>query len=220
LRAPFTSIIGFSEILLNEKDLPELERQEYLSYIRDAAETQLELVNHLLDWSRLQSGRITLDLKRLNLKIIVSNAISQLTGIAIRKGITVNNLVPDNFSINADEKLILQVLTNLIGNSIKFTPTGKQIYVSADNYKTGFIEIIVKDEGTGIAEKDINKVFKIGEKFTINGTNGEKGSGLGLILVKEIIEKHGGNIWFYSKEGEGTDFHFTIPEAKKHRFDC
>jgi len=214
LRAPFTSIIGFSEILLNEKDLPELERQEYLSYIRDAAETQLELVNHLLDWSRLQSGRITLDLKRLNLKIIVSNAISQLTGIAIRKGITVNNLVPDNFSINADEKLILQVLTNLIGNSIKFTPTGKQIYVSADNYKTGFIEIIVKDEGTGIAEKDINKVFKIGEKFTINGTNGEKGSGLGLILVKEIIEKHGGNIWFYSKEGEGTDFHFTIPEAK------
>lgn len=214
LRAPFTSIIGFSEILLNEKDLPELERQEYLSYIRDAAETQLELVNHLLDWSRLQSGRITLDLRRLNLKIIVSNAISQLTGIAIRKGITVNNLVPDNLNINADEKLILQVLTNLIGNSIKFTPSGKQIYVSADNYKTGFIEIIVKDEGTGIAEKDINKVFKIGEKFTINGTNGEKGSGLGLILVKEIIEKHGGNIWFYSKEGEGTDFHFTIPEAK------
>jgi len=214
LRAPFTSILGFSEILINEKELSEDERVEYLSYIHDAAETQLELVNHLLDWSRLQTGRISIDLRRLNLKILVSNAISQLTGLAMRKGISVNSLISDTFYINADEKLIMQVLTNLIGNSIKFTPTGKSITVTADNYKSGFIEIIVKDEGTGIAEKDMHKVFKIGEKFSITGTNGEKGSGLGLILVKEIIEKHGGNIWFYSKEGMGTDFHFTLPEAK------
>ena len=214
LRAPFTSILGFSEILLNEKELSDDERQEYLSYIHDAAETQLELVNHLLDWSRLQTGRIAIDLRRLNLKAAVSNAISQLTGLAIRKGVNVNCTIPDNININADEKLILQALTNLIGNSIKFTSTGKNINISAENYKSGLIEVVIKDEGIGIAEKDMHKVFKIGEKFSINGTNGEKGSGLGLILVKEIIEKHGGTIWFYSKEGIGTDFHFTIPEAK------
>lgn len=214
LRAPFTSILGFSEILLNEKDLSEEERQEYLTYIYNAAETQLELVNHLLDWSRLQTGHITLDLKRLNLKTVVSNAVSLLIGSAMRKGVTINNNVIDNLYINADEKLILQVITNLVGNSLKFTPSGKSITISADNFKDGFIEVIVKDQGTGIAEKDYHKVFKIDEKLSITGTNGEKGSGLGLILVKEIIEKHGGNIWFYSKEGEGTDFHFTIPEAK------
>ena len=214
LRAPFTSILGFSEILINEKELSDDEKQEYLSYIHDSAETQLELVNHLLDWSRLQTGRISLDLRRLNLKVVVSHAISQLTGLAMRKGVNVSCLIPENLNINADEKLILQVLTNLISNSIKFTPSGKSIHISAENYKSGLIEIIVKDEGTGISEKDIHKVFKIGEKFSITGTNGEKGSGLGLILVKEIIEKHGGNIWFYSKEGLGTDFHFTIPEAK------
>ncbi|HPN38677.1 MAG TPA: PAS domain-containing sensor histidine kinase, partial [Melioribacteraceae bacterium] len=134
LRAPFTSILGFSEILINEKELSEDERVEYLSYIHDAAETQLELVNHLLDWSRLQTGRISIDLRRLNLKILVSNAISQLTGLAMRKGISVNSLIPETFYINADEKLIMQVLTNLIGNSIKFTPTGKSITVTADNY--------------------------------------------------------------------------------------
>ncbi len=214
LRAPFTSILGFSEILLNEKELSEEERQEYLTYIYSAAETQLELVNHLLDWSRLQTGHITLDLKRLNLKTIVSNAVSLLIGSAIRKEVNIFNNVPDNLYVSADEKMLLQVITNLVGNSLKFTPAGKNILISAEYFKSGFIEIIVKDQGTGISEKDYHKVFKIDEKLSITGTNGEKGSGLGLILVKEIVEKHGGTIWFYSKEGEGTDFHFTIPEAK------
>ncbi len=214
LRAPFTSILGFSEILLNEKDIAEEEKNEYLSYIHSAAETELQLVNHLLDWSRLQTGRLTVEPHRINAKSLISNAASLLTGSAIRKNINVYIAVDDQIFINADERLLTQVICNLIGNAIKFTPNGKSITITAEQFKKGFIEVVIKDEGLGIAEKDQNKIFKLDQKFSLNGTEGEKGSGLGLILVKDIIEKHGGDVWFYSTLNVGTEFHFTIPEAK------
>lgn len=214
LRAPFTSLLGFSEILINEKDLPEDEKQEYLGYINNAAQSQLQLVNHLLDWSRLQTGRLVVEPHRLNVKSIVANSTSLLTGTAIRKNVTIYQSIDEELYIHADERLISQAVCNLIGNAIKFTPAGKSITVSAEKFKTGYVEIVIKDEGIGISELDQTKIFKIDEKFSANGTEGEKGSGLGLILVKDIIEKHNGEIWFYSKQEVGTEFHFTIPEAK------
>lgn len=214
LRSPFTSLLGFSEILLNERELSEEIQNEYLSYIYEASQNQLQMINYLLDWSRLQTGRLSIEPRRLDAFDILNNSVSVLTGNAIRKNIEIKVDVEKGLFINADERLISQCVSNLLSNAIKFTPIEKSIHVKAAKFKEGFVEIVVKDEGTGISEKNQEKIFKIDQKLSLEGTNGEKGSGLGLTLVKEIIEKHGGNIWFYSKEGEGSEFHFTIPSAQ------
>ncbi len=214
LRAPFTTLLGFSEILLNEQDLSEEEKSEYLQYIFEASKSQLNLINCLLDWSRLQTGRIKVEPVRLSVKSSVSNAVAPLTGDYVRKNISLKIDIPADLYMNADERLFGQAISNLATNAIKFTPEGKEVVLSACRFKEGMIEIIVKDEGLGISEENQSKLFKIDQKFSLVGTNGEKGSGLGLTLVKEIIEKHGGQVWFYSQIGEGSEFHLTVPEAK------
>ncbi|MEW6701387.1 MAG: hybrid sensor histidine kinase/response regulator, partial [Bacteroidota bacterium] len=214
LRSPFTTLLGFSEILLNESDISEEEKNEYLRYIYDASRSQLNLINCLLDWSRLQTGRIKVEPVRLNVKTVVSTAVAPLTGDAIHKNIDVRIDIPVDLYIDADERLISQAVINLTSNAIKFTPEGKEVHLSSSRFKEGMIEIVVRDEGLGISEENQTKLFKIDQKFSLVGTGGEKGSGLGLTLVKEIIEKHGGQVWFYSQVGEGSEFHLTVPEAK------
>ena len=214
LRAPFTSLLGFSEILLNERELPEEEKSEYLKYIYDASKNQLQMINYLLEWSRLQTGRVTPEIKRLELKTLVAACTASLIGNAIRKDIEIRQDIDPGIFIQADEKLITQAVSNLISNAIKFTKKNKSITITASKYKEGFVEIVVRDEGVGISEANRDKLFKIDQKFSLQGTEGEKGSGLGLTLVKEIVERHNGDIWFYSKENEGTEFHITLPEAK------
>ncbi|MCF8259969.1 MAG: response regulator [Melioribacteraceae bacterium] len=214
LRAPFTSLLGFTEILLNEPELPEEEKREYLNYINDASHNQLHLINYLLDWSRLQSGKISVEARRIKVKSLISQISSYLSGTLIKKQIKFKMNIPDDLFLVADEKLITQVMTNLISNAAKFTHAGKSITVTADRFKKGMVEVVVSDEGIGISEENKNRIFKLEEKVSTSGTNGEKGTGLGLTLVKEIVEKHGGEIWFYSKLNEGSEFHITVPEAK------
>lgn len=215
LRSPFTTLLGFSEILLNEPDISVEEKTEYLQYIYDSSKSQLNFINCLLDWSRLQTGRIKIEPARLNVRSVVSNAITPLTGDAVRKNIDVKIEIPSDLYITADERLISQVLINLTSNAIKYSPEGKDIFISSSRFNDGMIEIVVRDEGLGIAEENQPKLFRIDQKFSLAGTTGEKGSGLGLTLVKEIIEKHSGQVWFYSQLGIGSEFHFTIPEARK-----
>jgi len=214
LRTPFTSLLGFSEILLNDNDLTDFEQREYLQFIYDASKIQLQMVNYLLDWSRLQSGKMVIEQRRVNLRTLVSNCVAILTGAAIRKSVEIKVDINKKYYVNADERLSVQAISNLLSNAIKFTPAGKKIYVTADVFKKGLLELIVKDEGIGMNETNQSKLFKIDEKLSLVGTNGEKGSGLGLMLVKEIVAKHNGEIWFYSKLGEGTEFHITLPEAE------
>ena len=214
LRAPFTTLLGFSEILLNEKDISEEEKNEYIQYIYESSRNQLNMINCLLDWSRLQTGRVKIEPERLNVRTVISNVIAQLTGEAVRKNIELKIDIPPDLYMNADDRLINQALMHLINNGIKYSNEGKNVFISASKFKEGMIEVIVKDEGVGIAEENHHKLFKIDQKFSLPGTSGEKGSGLGLTLVKEIIEKHGGDIWFYSQVGEGSEFHFTVHEAK------
>ncbi|HEX2866209.1 MAG TPA: ATP-binding protein [Ignavibacteriales bacterium] len=213
LRAPFTSILGFAEILLFETNLSEIEKHEYLNYIYESSQNQLQLVNYLLDWSRLQTGSVKFVPQRLKAISLVYNCVSSLTGNAIRKNIDIKINVPETVSIQADEKLITQALTNLLSNAIKFTEENKKIEITVGHFKKGFIEFTVKDEGVGISEANKRKIFRFDQKFSSEGTKGEKGSGLGLTLVREIVEKHGGDIWFYSELGKGSEFHFIISEA-------
>lgn len=214
LRAPFTSLLGFSEILINEPGLPHEERMEYLEYIHDSSRMQLQFINHLLDWSRLQTGKIKVEPKRMPLKDVVSNCVSLATHDAIRKNLEIKVNVSDNLYVNAEERLLGEAISNLLNNAIKFSSDEKNIYVSANRFKEGFVEVIIKDEGIGISEENQSKLFRIDQKYIAKGTKGEKGCGMGLNLVKEIISKHNGEVWFYSEVDKGSEFHFTIPEAK------
>jgi signal transduction histidine kinase/CheY-like chemotaxis protein len=213
LRAPFTSILGFSEILLNETNLPEKEKAEYLSYINDSSQNQLQLINDLLDWSRLQTDKLKIEHNRVHAQSMVFNCVSSLTGNAVRKNIDIKVDVPENLYVNADERLLTQVITNLLSNAIKFSPEGTTVEISANIYNEKLSEFIIKDEGIGITEENKEKLFKIGRMFSTEGTKGEKGTGLGLALARQIVEKHNGEIWFYSTPTEGSEFHFTIPSS-------
>ena len=119
LRAPFTTLLGFSEIILNEKDLPEEEKEEYLQYIFESSKTQLNLINCLLDWSRLQTGRVKVEPMRLNVRQTVANAILPLTGDSVRKSIDIRIDIPSDLFMNADERLISQAVVSLVNNAIK-----------------------------------------------------------------------------------------------------
>lgn len=211
LKSPFASILGFTEILLNDNSISEKERNEFLSYIYDSANNQLQFINYLLDWSNLKLGRIKLNRQKVNISDLIYNSISNLTGNAIRKNIDIKPQIDYSIYLKVDERLALQAIMNLLSNSIKFSPEGKTIYIIAHRFNKDFAEIIIKDQGIGIPEEHWNKLFEINNFFTQKGTKGEKGTGIGLSLVKEIIEKHGGDIWFFSKENEGTEFHLTLP---------
>lgn len=211
LRAPFTSILGFAEILISEPNLSVSERIEYLNYINDSSQHQLQLINYLLDWSRLQTGRLKIEPIRLHAQTIVYNCVSSLTGNAMRKNIEIKVSIKDNLYIHADERLLMQVITNLLSNAIKFSREHETIEIIADIFNNGMAEFIVKDEGIGISEINKTKLFRIEKVFSTEGTKGEKGTGLGLSLVKEIVEKHNGSIWLYSNIGQGSEFHFTVP---------
>ena len=213
LRAPFTSILGFSEILLNETNLPEKEKAEYLSYINDSSQNQLQLINDLLDWSRLQTGKLKIEQHRVQAQSLVFNCVSSLTGNAIRKNINIKVNIPGNLHISVDERLLMQVITNLLDNAIKFSHEDTTIEISANIYNEKLSEFIVIDEGVGIPEEVKEKLFKIGKIFSTEGTKGERGTGLGLALAKQIVEQHGGDIWYYSNVGKGSEFHFTLPSS-------
>ena len=214
LKSPYTTILGFSEILVDDDSLHEKEKKEYLNYIYDGSRLQLNLIEHLLDWSRLRTGRIKTENQRLNLRNLISTVVSRQTGSAVRKNIEIVQNVPLNLFINSDEKQLGKAISDILSNAIKYSHQDSKITLCADKFKDGMIEIVVKDNGIGIPKEDQEKLFRLDHKFSKNGTNGEPGSGMGLIVVKEIIDKLHGDIWFYSTESEGSEFHITIPEAK------
>ncbi len=213
MRTPFSSILGFTDFILTE-DLNAEEMKKYVSYIQDSTKIMLGLVNSLLDWTRLQTGRMKFEPVKQVLRTITSKSFSAISGAALQKEIELVNAMPEGVVVFVDQNLILQVFNNLFSNAIKFTPTGGKITAGiTGNLKGRFLEVFVQDSGVGIKPDDLPKIFSVDTKFTTVGTAGEKGTGLGLSLVKEIVEKHGGEISLTSKEGEGTRFIFTIPIA-------
>ena len=214
LRTPFSSILGFTDLLLNDTDLNEDEKKQYIRFIQESSKSMLSLVNSLLDWTRLQTGRIRFEPDRADVKTIIESALRALSGAAFQKNIDIVSEVNEDIFVFVDKNLTAQVFNNLISNAIKFTNKGGRIVVSAkpaDHIR--FIEFSVKDNGIGIKQANVEKLFGIDTKFTSEGTSGEKGSGLGLSLVNEIVQKHGGKIWVESEFGKGSEFKFLLPIA-------
>ncbi|HEX2867719.1 MAG TPA: PAS domain S-box protein [Ignavibacteriales bacterium] len=214
LRTPFSSILGFTDLLLSDEDLSEAQKRQYVTFIQDSSKNMLALVNSLLDWTRLQTGRMKFEPERLSINEVIHKSITIMAGTALQKGIRLESMLEHEVYVHADQNLLLQVFNNLISNSIKFTNTGGSISVSC-RPSDGFTHylFIVKDTGVGIKKEDLGKLFHVDSKFTLEGTKGEKGSGLGLSIVREIIEKHGGEIHVESEFGHGSEFHFTLPAA-------
>ncbi|MGE5846439.1 MAG: PAS domain S-box protein, partial [Ignavibacteria bacterium] len=214
LKTPFSSILGFTDLLLNDEGISEIERKQYIKFIQESSSSMLALVNSLLDWNRLQTGRIKFEPEKIEVQKIIEKCFNTVVGTAIKKKIKLVSNIEDNLYIFADKQLTIQIFNNLISNAVKFTSEGGVITVSGSpSKKTRFFEFSVKDTGIGIKEENQIKLFGIDAKFSTEGTAGEKGTGLGLSLVKEIVEKHGGTIRVESEYGKGSDFRFTLPVA-------
>jgi signal transduction histidine kinase len=211
LRTPLNAIIGFSEVLtdrmfgeLNEK------QEEYLKDIYASGTHLLSLINDILDLSKIEAGRMELELPDFDLPTALDNALTLVRERAGRRSITLQMGVDVRLGkVRADERKIRQVVLNLLSNAIKFTPEGGRIEVGAVP-KDGSVEVSVSDTGIGIAPEDQEKVF---EEFRQVGTAEKKaeGTGLGLTLCRKFIELHGGRIWVKSELGVGSTFTFTIP---------
>jgi signal transduction histidine kinase len=211
LRTPLNAIIGFSEVLsermfgdLNEK------QEEYLRDIHASGQHLLSLINDILDLSKIEAGRMELDLSDFDLPVTIDNALVLIRERAARRGIDLHRTVDERLGqVRADERKIRQVLLNLLSNAIKFTPEGGRIEVGAKPAK-GSVEVSVSDTGVGIAAEDQETVF---EEFRQVGTADKKveGTGLGLALSRKFIELHGGEIWVKSQLGQGSTFMFTVP---------
>src|SRR5262245_35091007 len=206
LRTPLNAIIGFSEVL-SEKMFGELneKQEEYSKDIHASGQHLLSLINDILDLSKIEAGRMELELSDFHLPTALDSALTLVRERAGRRGITLQMNVDSRLSqIQADERKVRQVVLNLLSNAIKFTPEGGRIEVAVTP-KDGFVEVSVSDTGVGIAPADQEAVF---EEFRQVGTADKKveGTGLGLTLYRKFIELHGGRIWVKGETVEGSTF--------------
>jgi len=211
LRTPLNAIIGFSEVL-NERMFGELneKQDEYLKDIYASGQHLLSLINDILDLSKIEAGRMELELAEFDLPSAIDNALILVRERATRRGITLGRTIDERLgTLQGDERKVKQVLLNLLSNALKFSPEGGRIDVSA-RAQDGVAEIAVTDTGVGIAPEDQEAVF---EEFRQVGTADKKveGTGLGLALSRKFIELHGGRIWVKSAVGVGSTFTFTLP---------
>ena len=211
LRGPFYNIIGVSQLLINEvKDTENEAAQKPIDMINSIAKNTLSLLDNLLNWARTQSGELSLVPEKIILPVLIHEIIELNKPLARAKGIALNYTLTDEVELFTDENILRTVIRNLISNAIKFTHSGGDVNVSA-NIKNHYAEVSVADNGIGIKEEILNKLFDISTNVTLPGTAKEKGSGLGLVLCKEFVKKLNGDIWAESEEGKGSTFIFTVP---------
>lgn len=220
LKDPFNSLLGFSEILLDDfETLSGEEIRDYVKIINNTAKHSLNLLENLLTWSRLLTGRLPFTPMKLLLASEVDSATTIVSSLAYRKRITVDNLVPIDIAVFADQNMLLSILHNFVMNAIKFTNPGGKIEIDAGIADDQLPEtekkviISIRDNGIGMTESEIEKLFQIKALYSTSGTQNEKGTGLGLLLTREMIERHGGTITVESKPTKGSTFTFTLPAA-------
>jgi signal transduction histidine kinase len=211
LKSPFNSILGITELLVSDYDeLTSDEIKEMIKILRNSSVNVFDLLKSLLEWAQTQTDRMVYEFKNIDFYETSIKIVDILKTTALNKNILIKNEVKENTFVFADEKAIETVLRNLITNAIKFTKPDGTIKVETD-IKDNEIAISVSDSGIGMCKESIDKLFKIEVNHTTIGTNNETGTGLGLLLCKEFVEKHGGKIWVESELGMGSKFSFTLP---------
>ena len=212
LRNPIGALRELPQLIAENLDnYSKDELRRLITMQRDAARNLFELLENLLTWSRMQRGLIEFNPEPIQVSALVQRSIALLTPSAAQKAITLTQTVNPSLLGMADHKMIDAVVRNLISNAIKFTNQGGTIEVSG-NDDGAFMTIAVKDNGVGIGEQFLPKLFRIDEQYRRTGTANERGTGLGLILCKEFVERNGGEIRVESKIGNGSTFSFTLPK--------
>jgi signal transduction histidine kinase/ligand-binding sensor domain-containing protein len=213
LKNPFNTILGFSELLSTKyQRLSEEKKLKYSEVIYDSSRNIYSLLENLLQWARTQTDKIAFEPIVFDLKQIVDQNIMLLKENLTDKKITINHNIKDECKVYADRNMINAVIRNILTNAIKFTNINGEILIKSIE-KNGVIEVSIKDNGIGMSEEEIGKLFRVDVNFSRSGTGGETGTGLGLILCKEFVEKNGGSIRVESKPQEGSNFLFTLPSA-------
>jgi signal transduction histidine kinase len=214
LKNPLHNILGYSYLLNKDYHrFNEDERRKFAFDIHQSTNNIFRLLQNLLEWSRSQTGNLNFSPAVVEYQRVLDNSLSVLRSLADQKNIEIKTGNDPDLKLFADPLMIETVLRNLINNAIKFTPEGGQIEVSA-KVVDGQVLISVSDTGIGISEEETQNLFRIDSKVKRKGTNNEDGSGLGLILCHEFVDKHSGKIWVESSPGKGSKFIFNIPVAK------
>jgi len=211
LKNPFSNILGFSEILTDEiNSLNSDEIKEIAGNINKSARITNNLLEGILMWARTQQGSIPFKPQNLSLSATCENILEILNPNAKAKNITINHSATEHITVFADDDMLKAILRNLVSNAIKFTNKNGAININATQTDSN-VTISISDNGIGIKPDNLAKLFDISQVLTTKGTSGETGTGLGLLLCKEFVEKHGGKIWVESEVGKGSDFKFTLP---------
>lgn len=211
LRNPFNSIIGFSDIMerqVKQGNFDEVER--YSGIIRHSSLRVMDLLSNLMDWARTQTGAIAFSPEMLDMSELIRKTVGVLNDYALQKSITITYNLPQRFQMEADRPMLSTIFRNLVSNAIKFSFPKGQILISAVRKNSEYV-FSVSDNGIGIRSDALDKLFRIDQSYSTIGTQNEKGSGLGLLLCKEFVDKHGGHIWVESELWKGSTFYFTIP---------
>lgn len=213
LRSPFQGLIGFSNLLLEDyKSLDREEIRQYVEHISNSTKNLYKLLENLLEWSRLQTGRKEFYPQKIDLCETVDSELKLMRGLAVNKNISLTNLIAADTRVTADKNMLTSILENLITNAIKFTNKGGDVKIF-NGFIEDMIEVVVQDNGVGIHPDDVKKLFRIDQQHSTEGTENERGTGLGLMLVKEFVEKQGGTIKIESQLNIGTKLIFTLPKA-------
>lgn len=214
LRTPLFSIQGFAQIMLEEEELDRATRQEFITTIQRQAQQLSEMVNNLLDLSKFDAGKMEIVREPVALLDLLNHTVSKLMGFAHQKGIKLVTALPTHLPpITGDKGRLEQVLTNLIGNAIKFSEVGQMVSITASEDETGVL-VKVTDHGIGIPMEELEQIFSRYYQAHNKSERSAMGSGLGLHISKKIVEAHNGKIWAESETGQGSVFCFTLPRAK------
>ncbi|EKD30712.1 MAG: PAS/PAC sensor signal transduction histidine kinase [uncultured bacterium] len=217
LKNPFNSLLGIAELLHDDFDtLDEKTKKEFAGHIYEGTQNTYKLLENLLAWSAAQSGKIEFHPSLVNINALIVENLKLLEQLARAKNIQLQSDLKKDYLINTDHDLVSTIIRNLLSNAIKFTPKDGHISIVISATKSiEYLEISVKDTGLGIAPEALRNLFNIGNSYSTSGTEGESGTGLGLILCKEFVEKCGGIIWAESEVGNGSVFHFTLPKSQQ-----
>ncbi len=217
LKSPFNNILGLSEILTEEVTTLRVEEiEDIANNIFRSAQATNKLLEDILMWARTHQGKIPFNPQNLNLSGVFKSIIEILNPIAFAKNITIYSSDVSHIEVFADIDMLKTVMLNLISNGIKFTNSGGRIDIDAKKNSEN-VTISVSDNGVGMPKETLSKLFNISEVITTSGTAKETGTGLGLLLCKDFIEKHAGKIWVDSEDGKGSNFKFTLPMVTEQK---
>lgn len=211
LKSPFAGIMGYTTLLKEDfDDLSKDEIKEFIMSLDKLSKNTYKLIENLLDWARLQTGKMKCVPNKFQLYESVLYATSLVSANADRKEIVIINQIDEKAFVKADERMLNSILENFLSNAIKFTPRNGCITISSTIVNV-YHEITISDTGIGMSQEALNKIFRIDANYTTLGTENEKGTGLGVILCKEMIERQGGALKIESEIGVGTKLKFILP---------